>query len=132
MVVFALVIIVGVVVLILFSSSAASRKSRRFLALETKGLRGRGLVLSCVQLGTGVTLNGRRFEKRTMTLDVEIPGREPYVSTGDFLVPRGVAETIPGASLDVAVDVRDQNQILVLGPGGFSGPWIRVGPPAPY
>jgi len=67
-----------------------------------------------------------------MTLDVEIPGREPYVSTGDFLVPRGVAETIPGASLDVAVDARDQNQILVLGPGGFSGPWIRIGPPAPY
>ena len=22
--------------------------------------------------------------------------------------------------------------ILVLGPGGFSGPWIRIGPPAPY
>ena len=118
--------------LIIFSSSAASRKSRRFLLLETKGLRGRGLVLSCAQLGTGVTLNGRRFEKRTMTLDVEIPGRESYVSTGDFLVPRGVAETIPGASLDVAVDAKDQNQILVLGPGGFSGPWIRIGPPAPY
>ncbi|HEY5372544.1 MAG TPA: hypothetical protein VIK01_02615 [Polyangiaceae bacterium] len=126
------VIMFAVFGLIIFSSSAASRKARRFLALETKGLRGRGLVLSCAQLGTGVTLNGRRFEKRTMTLDVEIPGREPYVSTGDFLVPRGVAETIPGASLDVAVDARNQNQILVLGPGGFSGPWIRVGPPAPY
>lgn len=127
-----LVIIVAVFGLIIFSSSAASRKARRFLTLETKGLRGRGLVLSCAQLGTGVTLNGRRFEKRTMTLDVEIPGREPYVSTGDFLVPRGVAETIPGASLDVAVDAKDQNQILVLGPGGFSGPWIRIGPPGPY
>jgi len=127
-----LVIIVAVFGLIIFGSSAASRKVRRFLELETKGLRGRGLVLSCAQLGTGVTLNGRRFEKRTMTLDVEIPGREPYVSTGDFLVPRGVAETIPGASLDVAVDAKDQNQILVLGPGGFSGPWIRIGPAAPY
>jgi hypothetical protein len=127
-----LVIMAAVFALIIFSSSAASRKSRRFLALETKGLRGRGLVLSCVQLGSGVTMNGRRFEKRTMTLDIEIPGREPYVSTGDFLMPRGVAETIPGASLDIAVDPRDQNQILVLGPGGFSGPWIRIGPPAPY
>jgi hypothetical protein len=127
-----LVVIVLLFALIIFSSSAASRKTRRFLALETKGLRGRGLVLSCVQLGTGVTLNGRRFEKRTMTLDVEIPGREPYVSTGDFLMPRGVAETIPGASLDIAVDPRNPNQILVLGPGGFSGPWLRVGAPAPY
>ncbi len=127
-----LVILFAVFGLIIFSSSAASRKARRFLSLETKGLRGRGLVLSCAQLGMGVTLNGRRFEKRTMTLDVEIPGREPYVSTGDFLVPRGVAETIPGVSLDVAVDAKDQNQILVLGPGGFSGPWIRIGPPAPY
>ena len=126
------VILVAVFALIIFSSSAASRKMRRFLALETKGLRARGLVLSCNQLSTGVTINGRRFEKRTMTLDIEIPGREPYVRAGDFLVPRGVVETIPGASLDLAVDPGDPSQILVLGPGGFSGPWIRIGPAAPY
>ena len=129
---FTLVIIALVFALIIFSSSAASRKMRRFLALETKGLRARGLVLACSQLGTGVTINGRRFEKRSMTLDIEIPGREPYVRSGDFLVPRGLVETIPGASLDLAVDARDPSQVLVLGPGGFSGPWIRIGPPAPY
>ena len=103
------------------------------LALEANGVRARGLVLSCSQVSAGgTTINGRRFEKRTMTLDIEIPGAEPYVSSGVFLVPRGVVETVPGASLDLAVHRSKKNQIAVLGPGGFSGPWIRVGPPSAY
>jgi hypothetical protein len=103
------------------------------LALETNGMRARGLVLSCSQVSLGgSTVSGRRFEKRTMTLDIEVPGSEPYVITGDFLIPRGMVETVPGASLDLAVDRKNKNQIAVLGPGGFSGPWIRVGPPSAY
>jgi hypothetical protein len=103
------------------------------LALEAKGVRAHGLVLSCSQLSRGgSTMRGRRFEKRTMTLDIEIPGSEPYVITGDFLIPRGVVEAVPGASLDLAVHRSNKNQIAVLGPGGFSGPWIRVGPPSAY
>jgi hypothetical protein len=112
---------------------AILRGSGGILALEKNGVRARGLVLSCSPLSlSGSTISGRRFEKRTMTLDIEIPGVEPYVSTGDFLIPRGVVETVPGASLDLAVHRRNKNQIAVLGPGGFSGPWIRVGPPSAY
>jgi hypothetical protein len=123
-----------VVVVVFFILRAMVRGSGRgILALESKGVRARGLVLSSslVSLG-GTTIGGRRFERRAMTLDIEIPGAEPYVSSGNFLIPRGVVETVPGASLDLAVDRRDKNKIAVLGPGGFSGPWIRVGPPAPF
>jgi hypothetical protein len=105
----------------------------QYLALEKSGVRARGLVLACDRVSlAGLTANGRRFEKWTMTLDIEVPGREPYVSTGDFLVPRGLVETVPGASLDLAVNPSKQNQVAVLGPGGFTGPWLRVGPPAAY
>lgn len=123
-----------VVVVVFFILRAMVRGSGGgILALESKGVRARGLVLSCspISLG-GTTLGGRRFERRTMTLDIEVPGAEPYVSTGNFLIPRGVVETVPGASLDLALDPRDKNKLAVLGPGGFSGPWIRVGPPAAF
>ena len=101
-------------------------------ALARKGLRGRGLVISCNQMSTGVTLGGRRFERRTMTLDVEVPGRPPFVANGIFLVPRGIVEATPGSSLEVAVDPRNATRIAVLGPGGFTGPWLNFGPPNTY
>jgi len=123
---------VVVVVWIAVAAGASSRKLKRQLSLETNGLRGRALVLSSSFLTTGTRLNGVRYEQRTMTLDIDIPGRAPYVTSGQFLIPRGLVEPVPGASLDVAVDPRNQNSISVLGPGGFSGPWIRFGVPAPY
>ncbi|HEY8072798.1 MAG TPA: hypothetical protein VIF62_01780 [Labilithrix sp.] len=131
------VIIVGVVVLVQIAravsrSRSPSQSAGALDALAASGIPARGLVLSCSQYAIGVTLSQRRFEKRTMTIDVEIPGREPYVATGDFLVPRGLLEVVPGASLDLSVDARDPNRIVVLGPGGFTGPWLRVGPPAAY
>ena len=78
----------------------------------------------------GMRVGMRRFEMRTMTLDVEVPGREPFVMQGTYLCPRGV-EPVPGAALDVALDPRGNN-LVVLGPGGFTGPWINMGPPQPY
>jgi hypothetical protein len=80
----------------------------------------------------GVTLGGRRFERRGMTLDVEIPGRPPFIASGNFLVPRGIVEATPGASLELAVHPTNQSRIAVLGPGGFTGPWLNYGPPNSY
>jgi hypothetical protein len=100
--------------------------------LARSGIRGRGLVLSSFQMSFGVTLGGRRFERKQMTLDVEIPGRPPYQVNGQFLVPRGQVEAIPGSSLEVAVDPSNPSQIAVLGPGGFTGPWLNLGPPNAY
>ena len=124
------VAIIACVVLFLIIKGLGGSQS--VLSLETKGLPARGLVLDCSQTSTGRTINGRRFQQFTMTLDVELPGSEPYVCRGTFLVPRGLVETVPGASLDLRVDRKNKNQLLVIGPGGFSGPWLRVGPPNAY
>jgi hypothetical protein len=48
------------------------------------------------------------------------------------MVPRGFVEPIPGSSLEVAVDPKNPRVLVVLGPGGFTGPWLRVGVPFPY
>ena len=101
-------------------------------SLARKGVRARGLVLASNQMSNGVTLSGRRFERRMLTLDVEIPGRPPFVTSGLFLVPRGIVEATPGSSLELAVHPSNMTKIAVLGPGGFTGPWLNFGPPNTY
>jgi hypothetical protein len=119
------------IVLIAVVRAAVRRASGVLGGGAAQGLRARGLVLTCDRVSSGgVTVNGLRYERRGMTLDVEIPGRPPFVTTGTFLLPRGIVEALPGSSLELAVD--SANQITVLGPGGFTGPWLNFGPPNTY
>lgn len=123
-------VIVAVVVFLIIRAAAANQG---ILALETKGVPARGLVLACDRVSIGRTINGRRFGLFTMTVDVEpYAGGEPYVCSGAYLVPRGQVEPVPGASLELMLDPKNKNQLLVIGPGGFSGPWLRVGAPNAY
>jgi hypothetical protein len=128
--------VLGVFVFVIWVMIAAAKKGsagvQQFDRLQQSGLPGRGLVLTSSVIAVGTTINGRRFEQRTMTLDIEIWGRPPYVIQGNFMVPRGLVEAMPGSSLDVSVDPNDASKIAILGPGGFSGPWLNVGPPQPY
>ena len=114
------------------AKKGAPMNAQAFSALARGGVGARGLVLTSSQLSTGVRSGGRRFERRTMTIEVEIPGKPPYITSGAFLVPRGLVEGIPGSSLELSVDPSDQSSLVILGPGGFTGPWLQSGPPRPY
>ncbi len=137
-----IVFVVFVTVFIWIVVAAARRKAAgiggiggaaSFDRLANSGIRARALVLASSNVATGMTVGGRRFEQRVMTLEIEIPGRDPYViAQGTFMVPRGLVEPVPGSSLDVAVHPRDPNNVSVIGPGGLSGPWLNFGPPNPY
>ena len=119
-------------IMVAANKGGANQGVRALDRLRQNGLPARGLVLASSVVSVGVTVNGRRFEQRAMTLDVEIWGRAPYVVQGSFLVPRGLVEAMPGSSLELAVDPADGSKIAVLGPGGFTGPWLNGGPPQPY
>ncbi len=129
----------GIVVLVIFFIVFALVKSASSRALGVgdydrltrNGVRGRALVLASTNVTVNFRIGMRRFERRTMTLDVELPGQAPYVAQGMYPVPRGLVAPVPGSMLDVAVDPRS-GQIAVLGPGGFTGPWLNIGPPQPY
>jgi hypothetical protein len=130
-----LIIVTVIVINVVRSIQKASAGASGLLVLDTvasNGIPARGLILGCSSFANGVTINQRRFERRVMTLDVEVPGRPPYVTNGEYLIPRGLVQAIPGASLELAVDPTNPSNIAVLGPGGFTGPWLRVGPPQPY
>jgi hypothetical protein len=44
----------------------------------------------------------------------------------NLLIPRGLVRAIPGDALDLRVDPSNPQSIAVLGPGGFTGPWLRT------
>jgi hypothetical protein len=70
----AVVVVVVVVAWVIVAGGAAARKLKRQMSLETNGVRGRALVLSSSFLTTSTTINNVRYEQRTMTLDIDIPG----------------------------------------------------------
>jgi hypothetical protein len=101
--------------------------------MAAAGFPARGLVLQSSLIPTRtMSMNGRRFEVRTMTLDIEMQGRPSVVVSGDFTLPRGVVEPIPGALLEISFDPSNPQNLVVLGPGGFTGPWLRQGVPPMY
>ncbi len=127
--VFSFVVFVFIfVIFAVVKSVNASGRNR----LAQSGLRGRALILSSSQIVTNTRVGMQRFEQRQMTIEVEVQGVAPYVIQGSFLVPRGMVEAIPGSSLEIAVDRSNPSAVVVLGPGGFTGPWLNSGPPQPF
>jgi hypothetical protein len=123
------IIFVFIFVIVAITKSAAASGRNR---LAQSGLRGRGLVLASSQTATNTRVGFQRFEQRQMTLEIEVQGVQPYVIQGIFMVPRGLVDAIPGSSLEIAVDRSNPSSVVVLGPGGFTGPWLNTGPPQPY
>lgn len=92
---------------------------RKIDKLAKSGTPARGLVLQVAPTGTDVRSGMRRFERRNMVLDVEIPGRQPFVANTSPLIPKQlVSRVLPGTFLDLRVDPSNPNQIAIVGPGG--------------
>ena len=113
------VVFVGVFFLVLRIGKPGGLNGGRIL--------GRGLVLSASSFARGErTVGAQRFELRDMVLDIELPGQTPYEVAVTPLIPR-ICEGRPGAALDVAVNPRRPNDIVILGPAG-SAAWLNALP----
>lgn len=82
-----------------------------------QGILGRGLILEADAGAAEVLYRGVRYERRFVTLDVEVGGRPPYLTRLTLSFPR-LVEAIPGAQLDLRVNPADLDDIEVLGPLG--------------
>lgn len=118
------VIFVLFVLIVRFGSGGADRN-----ALLTRGTFAHGLILEASATSTEATYAGQRFERRALTLDVEIPGKEPYEIQATPMIPR-ICEALPGAALDLRVDPMNRKNIAIVGPAGASG-WIAAGASIP-
>jgi hypothetical protein len=95
----------------------------------SRGILARGLILQADSSSTETMYRGQRFELRTLTLDVEVPGQAPYEIRVTPRIPR-IVEALPGATLDLCVDPSNPNDLEILGPAGTVD-WIRAAAAVP-
>lgn len=121
---FAVVVIALVVFAVFRATGAARAGGRSFSWLVERGTPARGILLQVDSIGMPVAAlgGGTGVERRNVTIDVEIVGRPPYTVVADILIPRNLArDVLPGATVELRVDPRNQNRIAVVGPGtGFA------------
>jgi hypothetical protein len=82
-----------------------------------RGILGRGLIVESDAGAAEVLHRGVRYERRFVTLDVDVGGRPPYLTRLTLNFPRIVA-ALPGTLLDLRVNPADLDDIEVLGPAG--------------
>lgn len=110
-----------VVVLIAASSASPARSYDRLVA---SGIPGRGILLQVSPQPTNtVGTRPRRFQLRQVRIDVELPGKPPYVIDATPYIPTNlVRDVLPGATVEIRVARTNRNKIAIIGPGvGFAG-----------
>lgn len=97
-------------------------------SLVAKGLPARGILLQVSSIGTKVGPVSRRFEMRQVYIDIEVPGREPYETNANAVIPLNlVRDVLPGATVEVRVDPSNPAKVAIIGPGtGFVQQALRT------
>jgi hypothetical protein len=127
--------VVALVVLVLIVSAIRSSAGTigQYNKLVTRGVPARGILLqvASTSLGTAGTMT-QRYQRRQVTIDVEVPGRPPVeVRAIPFIPMNLVRDVVPGATVELRVDPRDPSKLAIVGPGvGFFGASL-LGAPDP-
>lgn len=131
---FGCVFFVIIAVAVVFFIANASTPSSDFDRLVATGIPAIGVLLQVSARPTMTTTAGlRRFQQRSITVDVEIPGHPPYVvSLGAWIPGNLVRDVLPGATVELRVDPKNRNKIMIVGPGvGFAGTSLVGGQAGP-
>src|SRR4051812_44651846 len=122
------IVFVIVFVIILLAKAAKTAAPGGYDALAARGIPARGILLRVSSTGTKVGTRLRRFEVRQGTIDVEIPGREPYEINAAPVVPLNlVRDVLPGATVELRVDPKNPANMAIIGPGtGFVQQALRT------
>ena len=95
-----------------------------YAKLVKSGLPARGILLAVNPLGTKSAGGIFTVELRNMTIDVEMPGRAPFEVKVRAIVPTNLRQLVlPGATVELRVDPKNDKNIAVVGPGsGYAMP----------
>jgi hypothetical protein len=114
------------VVIVLFALIVVVVKAagaRSYAWLTSRGTPARGILLQVDSTGVGIEgLRMRGIQRRGVLIDVEVTGRAPYTVAASIYIPRTlVRDVLPGATVELRIDPRNQSNIAVIGPGsGFA------------
>jgi hypothetical protein len=123
-----IVLIVIVIVVLLVKAGASASSSNNYDRLVATGIPARGILLSVAPTGTKIGTLSRRFELRSVTIDVEIAGQAPYEIYATPVIPMNlVRDVLPGATVELRVDPKNPRQMAIVGPGtGFVQQALRT------
>jgi hypothetical protein len=124
----AVVFVLIVVVIAIVGAAAAGNYASDFDRLVASGIPARGILLQVPATGTKVGTTQRRFERRQVYIDVEIPGKEPYETSVMILIPINlVRDVLPGSTVELRIDSRNPSKMAIIGPGtGFVQTALRT------
>lgn len=108
------------IVLVVRANGAAQRAIAAQLALVQSGIPAQGILLQVDPTGTRQMFNGWPYERRGVTLDVEMPGQPPYQLRTTPLFPVSMMRSVlPGVSVQLRVDPKNAQVVAVVGPGNL-------------
>lgn len=109
--------------LVVLGARAQAKQVALTQRLYETGTPARGLVLQASQYVTTTTAGGRRYERRDLVLDVEMPGQAPFEVRAQPMIPGSLAKSVlPGASLELRIDPANPSELVVVGPAGSFSP----------
>jgi hypothetical protein len=139
-----------IVVYVMVSSSSASSKplsdakirgitsstqSRSYDWLLRNGVVGQGILLQVDNTKTrdNNSSPSLRLERRSVRIDVEVPGQPSYELQTSPSIPTHLSgDILPGATVELRVDPGDPTQLMVYGPGvGLPGSLFAATMPEP-
>jgi len=114
------IVVFGVIALI--SGAVKASAGAGYDGLIARGVAARGILLSVSRTGTRGGTSSRPFQRRDVMVDVEIPGRAPFLVTTSAWIPLNlVGDVVPGATVELRVDPARPQNIAIIGPGaGFA------------
>ena len=113
-------IIIFIIVLLARAGGAAQRAVTAELALVQTGIPAQGILLQVDSYGTKQFVNGYVYERRGVTLDIEVRGQPPYQVQVTPLFPVSMLRSVlPGVSLQLRVDPKNSNTVAVVAPGNL-------------
>ena len=120
--------LIFIFVIIMVMKGAAGAAGGGYDSLVAKGVPARGILLQVASTGVKVGPVSRRFEMRQVYIDIEIPGREPYETSANAVIPLNlVRDVLPGATVEVRVDPKNPTKVAIIGPGtGFVQQALRT------
>ena len=120
-------IVIAVIVMVI-KGAAGGGSTGQYDRLLATGVPARGILLQVSSTGTKVGAVSRRFELRTVSIDVEIPGQAPYEIRATPVIPLNlVRDVLPGATVELRVDPTNPANMAIIGPGtGFVQQALRT------
>ena len=120
--------LIFILVIIMVVKGAAGAAGGGYDGLVARGVPARGILLQVASTGMKVGSVSRRFELRQVYIDVEVPGREPYETNAQAVIPLNlVRDVLPGATVELRVDPKNPANMAIIGPGtGFVQQALRT------